>query len=149
MPEELSRREGSFRAFVAQRGPEGFSRGVQEVRGSDLEAAELLVEVRYCGLNYKDALASSAAGKVARVDRLIPGIDLAGTVLESSDPAFPPGTEVIGGGAGLGVSHHGGCAQLASLPSEWAVALPAGITAFEAMSLGTAGMVFVGALPTI
>lgn len=131
---------GAFTALVVQRGDGGFSRTRTSLTRADLAPAELIVQVRYAGLNYKDALAASPGGKVAKLDRLVPGIDLVGTVVESADPSFPPGTEVIGGGPGLGVSHHGGFAELASLPSQWAVPLPSGLSAFEAMALGTAGL---------
>jgi len=83
-------------------------------------------------VNYKDALATTAKGQVARISPLIPGIDLAGTDEDS-------GEEVLAHGYGLGVSHHGGYAEFARVPSEWIVPLPDGLSAKQAMTIGTAG----------
>jgi len=83
-------------------------------------------------VNYKDALAASEKGRVARISPLVVGIDLAGTVSET-------GTPVIAHGYDLGVSRHGGFAELARVPSEWIVPLPSGLTLEEAMAIGTAG----------
>ena len=82
-------------------------------------------------MNYKDALATIAKGQVARISPLIPGIDLAGTEED--------GSEVLAHGYDLGVSHHGGYAEYARVPEEWLVPLPDGLSARQAMAIGTAG----------
>jgi acrylyl-CoA reductase (NADPH) len=130
---------GSFRAFVMEREGEGVTRGVRSFRAADLPPGEVTIRVEWSGVNYKDALATIAAGKVARISPLIPGIDLAGVVVESSDPAFVAGQAVLANGYELGVSRHGGYGEFARLPAEWVVALPADLTARDAMAIGTAG----------
>ena len=98
-------------------------------------------------MNFKDGLATTANGRVARISPLIPGIDLAGTVCESDDDAFPVGCRVIAPGYDLGVSRHGGFAQLARVPAGWLVECPPGLDLREAMTIGTAG--FTAALSVI
>jgi acrylyl-CoA reductase (NADPH) len=90
-------------------------------------------------VNYKDGLAAREDGRVARAYPLVPGIDLAGTVVASSDPAWAVGARVLANGYDLGTARHGGYAELASLPSGWVVPLPEGLTPREAMAIGTAG----------
>ncbi|MEO8208500.1 MAG: acryloyl-CoA reductase, partial [Chloroflexota bacterium] len=95
----------------------------------------------------KDGLAATADGKVARTHPLVPGIDLAGVVLRSSDTGIAPGSEVIAHGYDLGVSHHGGYADFARVPAGWVVPLPSGLSPRDAMSIGTAG--FTAALAIV
>ncbi len=130
----------SFRAFVVDR-PEGgtFSRGVREMRTADLPPGEVTVRVAWSGVNFKDGLAARADGKVARSYPLIPGIDLAGSVVASDDDAFPVGTAVLAHGYDIGTARHGGFGELARIPSAWAVRLPDGLSARDAMAIGTAG----------
>jgi len=90
-------------------------------------------------VNYKDSLAASEKGRVARISPLVVGIDFAGEVLESDSPDFAPGDRVLAGGYDIGVSHHGGFSQLARVPAEWLVPLPAGTDVDWAMTIGTAG----------
>ena len=99
----------------------------------------MVVRVEYSGINYKDGLASTEQGKVARIDPIIPGIDLAGVVEESSDPSIAVGSQVIAHGYDIGVAHHGGYAELARVPAGWVVPMPAGLDARTAMLVGTAG----------
>jgi putative YhdH/YhfP family quinone oxidoreductase len=106
---------------------------------SDLPPGEVTVRVAWSSVNYKDALASIPTGKVARISPLIPGIDLAGTVVASDDPDVAVGSEVIAHGYELGVARHGGFAEYARVPSGWIVPLPDGLTTREAMVVGTAG----------
>jgi acrylyl-CoA reductase (NADPH) len=127
------------RAFVVGQSADGWFRSVQDVPVADLGAGDVLVRVEYSGINYKDGLASTATGKVARIDPLIPGVDLAGTVVESDNPTFAVGTKVLAHCHDIGVAHHGGYAGLARIPSEWLVHMPAGLTPRTAMLLGTAG----------
>lgn len=106
---------------------------------ADLAPGEVVIEVRYSTINYKDALAATGAGKILRKYPLVGGIDLAGEVVSSSDPAFQPGTRVLVTGCGLSETHDGGYAQYARVKSEWVVPIPAGLDEFQAMAIGTAG----------
>jgi putative YhdH/YhfP family quinone oxidoreductase len=130
----------TFRAFVVDR-PDGaaFSRGVREMRTADLPPGEVTVRVAWSGVNFKDGLAAREDGRVARGYPLIPGIDLAGTVVASDDAAFPVGAAVLANGYDIGTARHGGYGELARIPSAWTVPLPAGLTARAAMAIGTAG----------
>jgi acrylyl-CoA reductase (NADPH) len=97
------------------------------------------VRVEYSTLNYKDALAITGRGAVVRRFPLVPGIDLAGVVASSRDPAWPVGTRVVVTGWGLGESHWGGLAQRARLRSEWLLRLPPAFTTRRSMAVATAG----------
>src|SRR4051794_36534402 len=122
-----------MRAFVAEKTDEGVVRGVRDdFPTGDLGEGDVLVRVAWSSVNYKDALATTAKGQVARISPLIPGIDLAGTDEDS-------GEEVLAHGYELGVAHHGGYAEYARVPSQWIVPLPAGLSAKQAMTIGTAG----------
>jgi acrylyl-CoA reductase (NADPH) len=122
-----------MRAFVAEKTEDRVVRGIREDYDSgDLGEGDVLVRVAWSSVNYKDALATIAKGQVARISPLIPGIDLAGTDEDS-------GEEVLAHGYELGVSHHGGYAEYARVPSEWIVPLPDGLSARQAMTIGTAG----------
>jgi acrylyl-CoA reductase (NADPH) len=129
----------NFRAFVVERTPGGLDRRVRELSLADLSPGEVVVRVEWSSVNYKDGLAAQPEGRVARISPLVPGIDLAGTVVESRDPSIPPGSAVLAHGYELGVSHHGGYAEFARVPVGWVVPLPAGLTTREAMAIGTAG----------
>ncbi|HKV86891.1 MAG TPA: oxidoreductase [Candidatus Dormibacteraeota bacterium] len=113
--------------------------GFEEIALDELDRGELVVRVAYSSVNYKDALAATGAGKIIRRFPCVGGIDLSGTVTESSDPRFKRGDAVICTSYDLGVSHDGGYAEYARVPADWAVPVPKGMTLFEAMALGTAG----------
>src|SRR5205085_4159612 len=119
-------RSESFRAFQAITTRDAVERGVTTMRADDLPDGAL-VDVHWSSVNYKDALASTPAGKVARISPIVPGIDLAGTVAESDVDGLAPGTEVLAHGYDLGVARHGGFAQYARVPAEWIVPLPDGL----------------------
>ncbi len=125
--------------FRALRVHEGSPGGLEEITLDQLSAGEVLIEARYSSVNYKDALAGAARGKILRRFPLVAGVDVAGTVLESVDARFTPGTEVLVTGCGLGESHDGGFAEIVRVPADWVVPLPAGLSLFDAMALGTAG----------
>ena len=129
----------SFRAFVAAREGEAIVRGVRPFAAADLPAGEVEIRVGWSSVNFKDALATIPNGKVARIDPLIPGIDLAGEVVASADPSIPVGSAVLAHGYELGVSRHGGYAEYARVPAGWVVPLPEGLDARLAMAIGTAG----------
>lgn len=130
----------SFRALViSQDAGRKVSSGFATLAPDALDAGEVLIAVKYSSINYKDALAATGAGKIIRRFPCVGGIDMAGVVLESGDPAFAPGDEVIATSFDIGVSHHGGYAELARVPAKWVIRLPAGLSLFESMALGTAG----------
>jgi len=129
----------TFPAYVAERVDERVERGVRAFAAADLPAGAIEVRVEWSSVNYKDALATTAEGKVARISPLIPGIDLAGVVVASQDPAVAVGAAVLAHGYDLGVARHGGFGAFTRLPAEYIVPLPAGLTARDAMTIGTAG----------
>jgi acrylyl-CoA reductase (NADPH) len=105
----------------------------------ELDAGELVVRVAYSDVNYKDALAATGKGRILMRPSCIGGIDLAGTVVSSDDPRFAKGDAILAVGHLIGVKHHGGYAEYARIPADWAVKLPKGMTLWEAMAFGTAG----------
>jgi putative YhdH/YhfP family quinone oxidoreductase len=108
---------------------------------SDDRSDEVAIEVAWSTLNFKDGLAARGPGaKVARLDPLVLGVDLAGTVTASPGGGAPAvGSAVVANGWGLGTSHHGGLATHAKVPAGWVVALPTGLSPRDAMAIGTAG----------
>lgn len=113
--------------------------GFVQLDESRLDAGEVTIRVAYSSVNYKDALAATGAGKIIRRFPCVGGIDLSGTVIASADPRFTAGDAVIATSFDIGVAHHGGYAEIARVPGDWVVPLPAGLSLFEAMALGTAG----------
>jgi putative YhdH/YhfP family quinone oxidoreductase len=107
---------------------------------ADVGAGELLIRTSFSSVNYKDALAATGAGKVVRTFPLIGGIDVVGEVAQSTDGRFQEGDQVVVTGFALSEEHDGGYAQWVRVPSDWAVPLPDGMTAWESMALGTAGI---------
>jgi acrylyl-CoA reductase (NADPH) len=133
----------SFRAFVATRDGDGVETAVQELSEDDLLEGSVTIDVEWSAINYKDGLAVQPKGRVARRSPLIPGVDLAGTVAESTAGEFRVGQSVLVHGNDLGVAHHGGFAERARVPAAWVVPLPEGLTARQAMVIGTAGFTAV------
>jgi putative YhdH/YhfP family quinone oxidoreductase len=111
----------------------------EQVSLDELDAGEVVIRVAYSCVNYKDALAATGAGRIVRRFPCVGGIDLAGTVTQSSDPRFKKGDAVLATSYDIGVSHDGGYAEYARLKADWVVPIPKGMTLFEAMALGTAG----------
>jgi acrylyl-CoA reductase (NADPH) len=105
----------------------------------ELDPGDVVVRVAYSDVNYKDALAATGKGKILRRQSCVGGIDLAGTVVSSTNGKFTKGDAVMGIGFDLGVSHHGGYAQYARMPAGWLMKLPQGLSLWEAMAYGTAG----------
>ena len=123
---------------------------LDELTGPSLTAGgagSVVIRAAWSSVNYKDALAATGAGKILRRFPLIGGIDVAGTVITSGDARFREGDEVIVTGYDLGVANDGGFSQIVRVPADWVVPLPAGLTTFEAMVLGTAG--FTAALAIV
>jgi acrylyl-CoA reductase (NADPH) len=113
--------------------------GVSTLTGSDLPDGDVVVEVAWSAVNYKDGMVTRPGNRVARVSPLVPGVDLVGTVVASTAPSVPVGREVVVHGYDLGVSRHGGFARYARVPADWVVDLPDGLTPRRAAALGTAG----------
>ena len=105
----------------------------------DLGPGDVVVRVRHSGINYKDALAATGAGRILRKYPLVGGIDLAGEVVGSSDPRYSAGQHVLVTGCGLSETHDGGYAEYARVKGDWVIPLPAGMGTLDAMKLGTAG----------
>lgn len=126
-----------FPAFLATKRDDAVDRGPATLAAADLPEGEVTIRVDWSSINYKDALATIPKGQVAQISPLVPGVDLAGEVV---DGAIAPGTQVLVTGYDLGVAHHGGWARYARVPEQWVVALPDGLTAKQAMTLGTAGL---------
>jgi len=112
---------------------------VTTLAGTDLPDGDVVVEVAWSAVNYKDGMVTRPGNRVARVSPLVPGVDLVGTVVASATRSVPVGRPVVVHGYDLGVSRHGGFARYARVPSEWVVDLPDGLTPRRAAALGTAG----------
>jgi acrylyl-CoA reductase (NADPH) len=110
-----------------------------EMQLDELDPGEVVIRAEYSSINYKDALAATGAGKIIRRFPCVGGIDVAGVVESSADPAFEPGDKVICTSYDFGVAHDGGYAGYARVPAAWVVPLPEGLSTREAMALGTAG----------
>jgi putative YhdH/YhfP family quinone oxidoreductase len=106
-----------------------------------------LIEVEWSSVNFKDGLASTTSGKISRLKPMIPGIDIAGTVVDAAGSEFVAGQKVIAHGYDIGVARHGGYAQFVRVPAEWIMKLPDGLTTREAMVVGTGG--FTSALSIV
>lgn len=128
-----------FPAFVFTNDPDHPRREVVEFSETDLPSDGVLIEVEWSSVNYKDGLATSPKGKVARISPLVPGVDLAGTVVDGAGSSFVSGQKVIAHAYDIGVARHGGYARYARVPADWVLALPDGLTTREAMVIGTGG----------
>ncbi|MAF82535.1 MAG: YhdH/YhfP family quinone oxidoreductase [Gammaproteobacteria bacterium] len=112
---------------------------LEEITLDDLGDGEVVIRGAYSSINYKDALAATGAGRILRRFPLVGGVDVAGTVISSTDPRVAEGDEVIVNGCGLSETHDGGFAEYVRVPGEWTTPMPAGVDARMAMGLGTAG----------
>ena len=113
---------------------------IQALTTDDLPAGDVLIAVDYSSLNYKDGLAVTGTGKIIRDFPMVPGIDLAGSVLVSNDTRYKVGDQVIMTGWGVGERYWGGYAQQARVKADWLVPLPNGLSTQQAMIIGTAGL---------
>ena len=129
---------GTLQAIVAREA--GVAAELTEVSADELPPGDVTVAVSHSSLNYKDALAVSAAGRIVRSFPMVCGIDLAGTVTASDSPHWQPGDQVIATGWGLLESHPGGYTQLQRLDSQWLTAKPQAFTPAQCMAIGTAGL---------
>lgn len=128
-----------FKGVLVEKDEQGYRAVLKELDDSVLMDGDTLINVAYSTLNYKDALAITGKAPVVRKFPMIPGIDLAGTVISCASGKFKPGDEVLLNGFGVGEAHCGGLAQKARLNSDWLIALPNGLSAKQAMAIGTAG----------
>ncbi len=129
----------NFKAFWVEKTDDGVAHSVIERSTDDLPAGDLLIKVEYSSVNYKDAMSAKGLPGVTRNYPHTPGIDAAGVIVESADSAFAEGDEVIVIGYDLGMNTAGGYGQYIRVPANWAVKMPAGLNAREAMIIGTAG----------
>ena len=130
----------SFKAYlINQQEGKVVSRFV-DMDEAQLDPGEVTIAVTHSSINYKDALAATGVGRIIRRFPCIGGVDLAGRVTASTDSRFKPGDEVLATSYDIGVAHHGGYAEMARLPADWVVKLPAGLSRHDAMALGTAGL---------
>lgn len=130
----------TYKALVLEKGEKTPRVVFRQISRDDLPDGDVLVQVSHSSLNYKDGLAMTGSGRIIRDFPMVPGIDLAGTVIESSSSRWQAGDGVVLTGWGVGERRWGGYAGLARLKSEWLVALPAGLSPLQAMSIGTAGL---------
>jgi acrylyl-CoA reductase (NADPH) len=128
-----------FRAFRIRTDDTGYRAGLEPMHIDELSPGEVLVKTAYSSVNYKDALAGTGKGKILRRFPLNGGIDVAGHVAASTDPAFKEGDPVLCTGCGLSETRDGGYAEYARLQAKWTIPLPAGLSLRESMILGTAG----------
>jgi acrylyl-CoA reductase (NADPH) len=128
-----------FNAILIERDPPPYRASLKKLEESQLPWGDVSVRVEYSTLNYKDALAITGKGPVVRQFPLVPGIDFAGTVDESSNPGFKRGDKVLLNGWGVGEAHWGGLAQVARVKADWLIPLPGALTTRQAMAVGTAG----------
>lgn len=129
----------TFHALIVDKQDENFSVEIQKLTLADLPEGEVIIRVHYSSVNYKDSLASIPNGNIVTRYPFVPGIDLAGVVVSSTDNRFQEGDEVIATSYDIGVSHFGGYSEYARIPAKWIVPLPSGLTLKEAMVIGTAG----------
>jgi putative YhdH/YhfP family quinone oxidoreductase len=129
----------SFRAFRIHNEGNVHRAGLEDIGIDALSAGEVVVKAAYSSVNYKDALAGTGKGKILRQFPMVGGIDVAGHVVASTDPAFREGDAVLCTGSGLSETRDGGYSDYVRLPAQWTIALPHGLSLRESMVLGTAG----------
>ena len=129
-----------YKGYLVEEKGDTFSGTIQEVEMPPIADGNVIIKVNYSSLNYKDALASSGAKGVVSSYPFIPGIDVAGEILESTSTNFSEGDLVIATGYKLGMSVFGGFGELVQIPSNWVVPLPDNMSLLQSMSYGTAGL---------
>lgn len=128
-----------FNALILNQQDKRTLAAIEQIDESQLPEGDVLIAVDYSSLNYKDGLAITGKGKIIRNFPMVPGIDLAGKVIESQDERYQTGDEVVLTGWGVGENHWGGMAQKARLKADWLVPLAQGLDSKKAMMIGTAG----------
>jgi len=128
-----------FKGILITKDETGYQARLQDIDDAVLPEGDVTVRVEWSTLNYKDGLAITGKSPVVRRFPMVPGIDFAGTVTESANPAWRAGDRVILNGWGVGETHCGGLAGMARVKGEWLIPLPQGFTTRQAMAIGTAG----------
>jgi acrylyl-CoA reductase (NADPH) len=129
----------TFRAYRIHSEGGRIAARFEDIGLEDLAPGEVVIRVSHSGINYKDALAATGAGRILRRYPLVGGIDLAGTVESSADPRYRAGEAVLVTGCALSETHDGGYAERARVRGDWVIPMPAGMNAFDVMAIGTAG----------
>jgi acrylyl-CoA reductase (NADPH) len=128
-----------FKGILINKDYNGYRAELTDIDDAQLPEGNVTVRVSHSTLNYKDGLAITGNGPIVRQFPMVPGVDLAGTVEDSSDPDFKPGDQVVLNGWGVGEGHWGGLAERARLQGKWLIPLPSAFTPAQAMAIGTAG----------
>ena len=128
-----------FAAYLLSKAGAVIRPAVVQLADTDLPDGEVLVRVEWSAINFKDAMVTRPGNRVARVFPLVPGVELTGSVEESTSPEFAPGQRVLVQGYDLGVDRHGGFAAYARVPADWVVPLPDSLTCRTAAIIGLAG----------
>ncbi|MCJ8350260.1 MDR family oxidoreductase [Moritella sp.] len=131
--------QATFKGILIEKNADQYTASVQTIDESKLPEGDVSIDVAYSTLNFKDGLAITGKGPVVRSFPMVPGIDLVGTVTQSDSDKFQAGDQVLLNGFGVGEKHWGGLAEKARLKSDWLIKLPAGLSAKQAMAIGTAG----------
>ncbi|UFT99115.1 acryloyl-CoA reductase [Radiobacillus kanasensis] len=129
----------SFQAFILNQKGDQIDGKVDKLSMNDLPREGVLIKVEYSSVNYKDGMTKVPNNPIIKKYPMVPGIDLAGEVVESDDSRFSKGDKVIATSYEIGVSHFGGYSEYARIPGSWIVPLPKDLTTLESMVLGTAG----------
>ncbi|MEP0176054.1 MAG: MDR family oxidoreductase [Paraglaciecola sp.] len=128
-----------FKGILIEKNNDHYSVSIRSLEDSELPEGDVTIDVSYSTLNYKDGLAITGKSPVVRRFPMVPGIDLVGTVTQSDSERFVVGDQVLLNGFGVGENHWGGLAEKARLNSDWLLKLPTGLSAKQAMAIGTAG----------
>ena len=129
-----------FKGYLVRENEGNFNGSIEDIEIPKLEQGRVLIKVHYSSLNYKDALAATGAKGVASSYPFVPGIDVAGEIIESSTPDFSVGDNVIATGYKIGMSEFGGFGEIVHLPSNWVIKMPSELDYIKCMSFGTAGI---------
>ena len=129
-----------YKAYLVEENEGVFSGSIKKIPKPSLEEGKVIIKVNYSSLNYKDALAATGVRGIAKSYPFVPGIDLAGEILESSSTDFGIGDKVLATGYKIGMSEFGGFGEIVHLPSEWVLKMPSNLSFEKAMSYGTAGI---------
>ena len=123
-----------YKAYLVEENEGTFSGSIKELDTPEISQGKLLIKVEYSSLNYKDALAASGAKGVVRSYPFVPGVDVAGEILESSSNNFSKGDRVIATGYKMGMAEFGGFGEIVHLPEEWVIKSPDNLSNFEAIN---------------
>ncbi|OMH39772.1 MDR family oxidoreductase [Motiliproteus sp. MSK22-1] len=133
--------DSTFNALVLRKDDEGKTHAaIEQLSAADLPDEEVLVKVEYSSLNYKDGMALTGTGKIVHTWPMVPGIDLAGTVVDGGTSSYQTGDRVVLTGWSVGEKYWGGYSQYQKVRPEWLVPLPQGLSTQQSMAVGTAGL---------